>query len=43
MNFSLPNGCITRENNIDGHSFVWSGADEFTNIIIDTKNVKKQV
>ena len=43
MNFSLINGCITRENNIDGYSFIWSGADEFTNIIIDTKNVKKQV
>ena len=30
MNFSLINVCGTRENNIHGHSFTWSGACEFT-------------
>jgi len=42
MNFSLINGCGTHENNIRGHSFFWSGS-EFTNIIIGTKKVNKQV
>ena len=41
MNFSLINGCGTRKNIIRGHSFFWSGACEFTNIIIVTKKVNK--
>jgi len=43
MNFSLINGCGTHKNNICGHSFFWSGTSEFTNIIIATKKVSKQV
>ena len=44
MNFSLINKCGNRENNIHGHSFFWSGAYEFTYIIIIvTKKVNKQV
>ena len=38
MNFLLINGCGTREYNIRGHSFFWSGACEFTNIISVTTN-----
>ena len=34
------NGCGTHENNTHGHSFFWSGACEFTNIIIITKKNK---
>jgi len=30
MNFLLISGCGTCENNIRGHSFIWSGACEFT-------------
>ena len=34
-------GAGTRENNIFDHSFFWSGASEFTNIIIATKKSKQ--
>ena len=34
MNFLLINGCGTRENNIHGHSFFWSGACEFTKSVM---------
>jgi len=43
MNFSLINGCGTCENSICGNSFFWSGACEFTNIMIVAKKVNKQV
>ena len=42
MNFSLINGCGTCENN-NSWSFFWSAACQFTNIIIVTKKVNKQV
>ena len=44
MNFSLIDGCGTHENNIiHDHSFFWSDTNEFTNIIIVTKKVNKQI
>ena len=43
MNCSLINGCGNCKNNIRGHPFYWSGACEFTNIIIVTKKVNKQI
>ena len=41
MSFSLISGCGTRENSIRGHSFFWSGACEFANIIIVAKKSKQ--
>ena len=43
MNFSLINGFGTSKNNICGRSFFWSGAYDFTNIIIVTKKVNQLV
>ena len=43
MNFSLIDGCGTHEIKNRDHSFFWSGTCEFTNIIIVTKKVNKQV
>ena len=42
MNFSSINGCGTHENIICGHSFFWSSAYEFINIMNVTKKVDKQ-
>ena len=43
MDFSLIDWCGTHENKLCGHSFFWSDTYEFTNILIVTKNVDKQV
>ena len=42
MNFSLINGCGNIENNIHGHSFVWSSTCEFTKFNVSILQKSKQ-